>query len=47
VLSIHNQISGSAANGITRAKVATILFAAKASSFNWFDPDILTRHAIQ
>ena len=38
---------GSNNNGVTRAKVATILFAAKASTFNWFDPDILTRHAIQ
>lgn len=37
----------SANNGITRAKVATILFAAKASSFNWFDSDMLTRHGIQ
>lgn len=38
---------GSSNNGVTRAKVATILFAAKASTYNWFDPDILTRHAIQ
>jgi uncharacterized protein YceK len=38
---------GSTNNGVTRAKVATILFAAKASTYNWFDPDILTRHAIQ
>eukprot|EP00775_Hariotina_reticulata_P009166 gene9166-9333_t len=43
----YTQISGSAGNGVTRAKVATILFAAKASSYNWFDADILTRHAIQ
>jgi endoglucanase Acf2 len=45
---LYTQIANnSTANGITKAKVATILFAAKASSFNWFDPDMLTRHAIQ
>lgn len=38
---------GSTANAITKYKVATILFAAKASAYNWFDADILTRHAIQ
>jgi hypothetical protein len=27
--------------------VATILFAAKASAYNWFDPDMITRHGIQ
>lgn len=32
---------------MSKAKVATILFAAKASTFNWFDPDMITRHAIQ
>ena len=41
------QVAGGSNNGVTKAKVATILFAAKASTFNWFDPDILTRHAIQ
>jgi len=44
---VYRQISGSANNGVTKAKVATILFAAKASTYNWFDPDMLTRHAIQ
>lgn len=45
---IYAQIAGnSTANGISKAKVATILFAAKASAYNWFDPDILTRHGIQ
>jgi endoglucanase Acf2 len=45
---LYTQIArNSTANGITKAKVATILFAAKASSFNWFDPDMLTRHGIQ
>lgn len=29
------QITGSDKNGITQAKVATILFAAKASAYNW------------
>jgi hypothetical protein len=41
------QVTGSSDNGVSKAKVATILFAAKAATFNWFDPDILTRHAIQ
>lgn len=44
---IYRQVTGSSNNGVTRTKVATILFAAKASTFNWFDPDILTRHGIQ
>jgi endoglucanase Acf2 len=38
---------GSSKNGVSQAKVATILFAGKAATFNWFDPDLLTRHAIQ
>jgi hypothetical protein len=46
-LCVAQVAGGSSNNGVTKAKVATILFAAKASTFNWFDPDILTRHAIQ
>lgn len=38
---------GSPKNGVSQARVATILFAGKAATFNWFDPDLLTRHAIQ
>jgi hypothetical protein len=46
-LNCQPQVTGSNNNGVSRTKVATILFAAKASTFNWFDPDILTRHGIQ
>lgn len=47
VMHLGQVANGSTNNGVTQVKAATILFAGKASAFNWFDPDILTRHGIQ